>query len=298
MAWGLVAFAIISVLIATLAVSIVTSDKNSDGSPISTPPPIQPPTVPSKPPDNPDEVQFASQLGPDDTHIGIPVPLPTDTIGTPPGPYPFPVEDEEDKQCPGCDVIIGDPVPPRCPLCETPMDQDSDNNGKGGGGDPLVVGDGWYYAENDREKCKPMNVASFDYDNDGHPEYFCYNIVGNIFVIDFDGDGYIRYGYEMLNLVNTSSEGNTPVEFLNTNPDICEKFDCYLWKESNFDWVSQQKELTPYNLKISQYIDLPYKEGEKCTYHSNNRCMYGYGITDDGKEFFALMPAYWENIGE
>lgn len=164
-------------------------------------------------------------------------------------------------------------------------------DGKGGGADPLVVGD-WWYNEVNTEKCK--SNRAFDYDNDNKLENFCYEIIGDIFVIDWnDGEG-ITHGYNMLNFMRTQYEGMTPYEFLSKYSDICDYYDCYLWKDSLRNWEIDEEELTPYNIKITNYtsyepdgIKIPLAVG------GPDRYVYGIGTTHDGQTVYSLKPTYW-----
>lgn len=160
---------------------------------------------------------------------------------------------------------------------------------KGGGVDPLVVGD-WYYHEVDAENC--YSKRAFDYDNDYHPENFCYEIVGDIFVIDF-GNG-INHGYNMLNFYNTNLKQYEPVEYLKEVPNVCELYSCYLWHHGVYDdWIADEDELTPYNIKVSNWNERFHDPIKIKTTDGKMRFIYGIGDTHDGKEVYALKPTYW-----
>ena len=189
------------------------------------------------------------------------------------GPYPF-------------------PKPPENPL--PPAAEDPDDAKKKGGGDPITRGN-WWYSENKEAYCKPNNSASFDYDNDSHPEWFCYQLIGELFVIDFDNNGKIEHGYETLNFYRTQYEYLTPFDFLDKYPDVCEIYTCYWWKDQNLDWQSQEGELIQTHLEIESYYNIEQIEGEKCTYHTNNRCIYGIASSNDG-ELYQIKPTYMASI--
>lgn len=212
---------------------------------------------------------YAQVLGPGDTHIGTPSPAKEGRgPNTPIDPMP-PVPTQ----------IF--PVPPVDPYpIPRPVDDDPDK--KEGGKDPLVIGDWWYYEVN-TEQCSSQRY--FDYDNDGFKENFCYEIVGSIFVVDF-GEG-ITSGKNMLNFDNTDMQWYTPVGYLQTFPNTCDVYECYLWTDTTRDWVAEPNELKEFDIEITEFVSYP--EGLK---HDNGRFIYGHGIANN-QDFYSLQPTYW-----
>lgn len=196
-------------------------------------------------------------------------------------PYPYPPY--EFPIIPFQTYPFPDPDPPLPPAASV----------KKGGQDPIVFGNDWWYHENDNATCDSPFNDGFDFDNDRNLNNFCYEIIGTIFVIDF---GYgINSGVNMLNFENTILEGTTPYEFMKIFPNACTAWDCYQWTDSNGNWEVDDGELAAYNLVIKSYVDYPYDPSVECTYHDNGRCIYGYGMTSDGEDFYALMPTYIGN---
>ena len=154
---------------------------------------------------------------------------------------------------------------------------------KKGGKDPLVTNFEGYW-ENDGYQCK--SEYYFDYENNGVPINFCYNIIGDIFVIDF---GYgINSGYNMLQFVNTSLDAMTPYEFLQKYYWICDYADCYLWNDKNRDWTAQPKELKDYDIAI--FGVMQHTQGLK---HENGRYVYCTTMSYDSVLFYCVKPTYW-----
>ena len=166
--------------------------------------------------------------------------------------------------------------------------QDNDPDAKTGGKDPLIFGK-WYYDENSDARCETK--YKFDYDNDGFLENFCYEIVGSIFVIDFDGNGNIDNGAEMFNFDRTQYDMHTPTAFLREYPDTCDHYNCYLWQDTNpKNWIVDDYELIPFSFDID-WIGNNY-DGKKLP--DNGRYIYCHGMTTEGHEFYCVQPTYWQ----
>lgn len=170
------------------------------------------------------------------------------------------------------------------------LQKDKDPNEKSNDKDPLVFGQ-WYYMENTDLRCESKH--KFDYDNDGFLENFCYEIVGSIFVIDWNNNGNIDNGAEMLNFDKTSYSEYTPIDFIKEYPDICNHYKCYLWQDTNpKNWTVDGYELIPFSFEIKWVTNMP--EGWKLV--ENGRYAYCYGVTTNGEKFYCVQPTYWRNI--
>ena len=213
--------------------------------------------------------------------------------------YPM---DPDYAGCPWCDSQFYTHFGPflwYCRVCdqwfmfipvEKPIIMDEDPDGKEGGDDPLVFGK-WYYHENADAKCK--NDHTFDYDNDGFPEYFCYDIVGSVFVVDFNGNGQIDNGIEMLNFHRTEYSMYSPVTYLQDNPDTCIDYNCYLWHDTNpKNWKVDEYELVPFSFDVD--VVRYYDYGKKLS--DNGRYVYCSGLTTNNEHFYCVKPTYWANI--
>jgi len=193
-------------------------------------------------------------------------------------------------------IVIPDPDPTSefpPPIIVVPVpDGTKDTQGKKAGGlDPLVVGK-WHYNTVETERCE--SPRSFDYDNDFELENFCYEIIGNIFVVDFhDGEG-ISHGYNMLNFYRTNLYDYTPYEYLKEFPNLCDVYSCYLWNDSTRDWKVDDGELTPYRLEIIHWQDHPKGMNLYTDEEGIHRYIYGAGTNKiDNTNIVALQPTYW-----
>ncbi len=221
------------------------------------------------------------QLGPDDTHIGTPSPVEKDTIGTPPGPYPFPKPK--------------DILPPQFPWPPSDIEKS-----KQGGKDPIVIGDWWY-----QERDCFVQRATFDFNNNGINDSLCYNIVGDVLIVDFgldtnnngisDVDEGIIRGYNMLQFSNTSYEAYSPIGFLKSFPDTCSgMLNCYLWKGGTGDGIAQRGELVPFTMSIDSVT--VYNEGVKNYQYPESgidRYVYCEGTTENNESFYCLEPTFY-----
>lgn len=182
-------------------------------------------------------------------------------------------------------------VTPPTPI---PTGEKDDIGKKKGGLDPLVIGN-WHYSEVDTKNC--ISPRSFDYDNDFEQENFCYEIIGSIFVIDFhDGEG-ISHGYNMLNFFRTNLHTYTPFEYLEEFPTTCNVYTCYLWNDKIRNWKIDPDELTPYKLKIINWIDHPKGMDTYFDGMGAKRYIYGAGTNQiDGMDVISLKPTYWTMI--
>ena len=167
------------------------------------------------------------------------------------------------------------------------IEHDRDPSTKAGGLDPLVFG-GWDYTENTATKCNTEH--KFDYDNDGFVENFCYEIIGSIFVIDFNNNGNIDNGAEMLNFYRTPLEGHTPITFMQEYENICEQYDCYLWHDSIKNWTVDEYELIPFSFDVDYVRYFP--EGKQLV--DNGKYAYCAGESVNGEKFYCLQPTYWQ----